>query len=91
MKCSIKVTGSTQAINSVRTIVSTIERQSYRSSGVRKGVFNTYYIDFFTLKDARKALWDCYKDLRIDHKEIVRYSPGFSLSYDAGRAEITTL
>lgn len=89
MKCSIHVTGG---ISSVRHLVNAIEVTTYDSTGVREGMFNSYYIDFRKKKDAYKALWKGYKNLRADEPRThgARYAPKHSLSYDAGRAVIVT-
>lgn len=90
MKCTIHVTGG---ISSTRHLVNAIEAITYDSTGVRKGMFNSYYIDFPTKAKAYKALWKGFVNLRSDEPKThgATYSKKNSLSYDAGIAQIKEL
>jgi hypothetical protein len=90
MKVTIHITGQ---INSVATLTNAIERATYDSIQVRKGMFNSYFIDFPTKKKAQKALWKGFENIRTNEPRThgATYYRGYALSYDAGRAEIKPL
>ena len=88
MKTTIYITGS--GIVSKNTLLRKIP--THREQ-VRKLMFNNYAIDFETKREAIKALSEAYQSMKSDleYRGDVSYIRGYSLSYDAGRAEINKL
>lgn len=82
---TIYVTGN--GINSKNALLRSIP--TYREQ-VRELPFNNYAIDFKTKKKAIKALSEAYQYMRsdYDYRGDLSYVRGYSLNYDAGRAEI---
>jgi len=87
MKTTIEITGQ---ISGNFTLRNAISRTGWPE--IHKGMFNAFRLTFETRKEARKALWEAYKSLREDKQDarasMLKYTPKYSLSYDASRAVI---
>jgi len=89
MKTTIEITGQ---INGNSTL-----KKALRFRGENGLIESTYLpygghrFTYATRKEARKALWETYKDLMAAEPEFkhgISYCPKHSLSYDASRAVI---
>jgi hypothetical protein len=84
MKTTIAISGQ---INGNFTLLRKIQ---IIDCDVNKTMFNGFRIEFKTKKEAKKALWEAYKELRsdFDTKNSTSYFAGWKLIYDASKAEI---
>ena len=86
MITTINITGQ---INGNSTLCRAI--QTHNSVTTRNNFYG-YTITFKTKREAKKALWDAYKFLRLKEPEFksgFQYSKYGSLKYDASSAQIT--
>lgn len=86
MKTRISITGQ---ISGNHTLLNALLRNSdYPEYG--DGMFYSKFVLFQTKKEAKKALWEAYKDLRgdLEKKDSLSYCPGTAIYYDASKAEI---
>lgn len=84
MRTTILITGGINGNSHLKTAIQT------SSSELRRRANGGYELAFKTKKEAKKALWEAYKKLRSEEPKLthLRYFAGYSLSYDASRAEI---
>ena len=85
MKVKIKISGQ---INGNFTLLNKLNSGDYS-----KGMFNSFYIDYQSMREAKKAMNEAYKTLKQECRESQVPLPSISkdkkyLSYDASRAEI---
>lgn len=70
-----------------------LNKLSYYREDYKQGMFNSHFVYYPTKKEAVKALSEVYQKLKQDIKDEgsetrLSYFRGYSLSYDASRAEI---
>lgn len=91
MKTKIQITGS--GIMSKSAIFHAIDTTN--ATGIKDFGSNDRDIYFDKKSDANKALKSAYEKLSSDREDwsasMGNYSPGFSLVYDAGRANIVKI
>jgi hypothetical protein len=87
-KTTIEITGQIFSNGKLRDKISANAPGLCRSEHLN--VLNAWHIDFPTKREAKKALWGAYKELRQDpnNKGILSYSKFGALRYDASSAEI---
>lgn len=86
MITSISITGQ---INGNNTLCRAIQTNN---SITTRNQFYGYNITFKTKKEAKQALWNAYKFLKLQEPEFkpgIQYSKHGSLNYDASKAQIT--
>jgi hypothetical protein len=92
MKTTIFISGQISGNHTLRNSLLTFNAEEERA------MFNGFRIIFQTKKEAKKAMWEAFKELRaaeIDKYGYnasmggVRYSKFGSLYYDASKAEIS--
>lgn len=88
MKCKIEINGR---ISGNYTL---LKKMGMRSEGYIKGVFNSFYLIYNSIGDAKKDIKEAFQGLKSDepdyYKEggISKQSDNSFLSYDASTAKI---
>ena len=84
MKAQIKISGQ---ISGNFTLLRALNNGNYS-----KGMFNSFYIKFNTIGEAKKAIASAYKKLKSEETEcrITKYKDNSGMNYDASNAEILT-
>ena len=84
MQTTISISGGINGNSHLKSAICTSNSEEISTR------FGGYKIIFQTKKEANKALWEAYKKLRSEEPKLthLRYFAGYSLSYDASRAEI---
>jgi hypothetical protein len=82
MKATIYISGQ---INGNFRLKNVLDNGTAKST-----IFNGFAVSFDTKKEAKKALWEAFKDLRSeDNKPYnLSYSKGSAIYYDASKAII---